>query len=89
MIFFIRNKKCFRYFVAYKEEKFRKALVDKFNNPNSGLKQVKKELEWKSIANGYEIQISNTLKNGLKSPMFMLQFFEKNSVSLPQAGRLR
>jgi hypothetical protein len=77
-LFFLRDNRCYRYFIAYTGDIFRQKLIDKFNSKNSGLIRTNEELTWKDDHNKYRIQIRSTLKNGKPSPMFMLQIL-KNS----------
>jgi hypothetical protein len=77
-IFFLREKKRYRYFIAYDGDRFKKELIDKFNNDNSGFKRDGKELEWKNFNKRSEVHIRPTLRNGRQPSMFMLQFFKLN-----------
>ena len=74
IIFYLsKNDKCYKYVTTYGSDKSLRALINNFNNPNSELKKVDKDLKWVNASRGYEMEIiPGKMKSGQKTSIFIL-----------------
>jgi hypothetical protein len=69
------ENKCFKYLLYYYGYNHTKQLYAKFDDPNSGLKQVKGKLEWIDLKKNYKISVLTSLPvNGRIADTFILQY---------------